>query len=89
MARDEDVSIADLLLRIKLVNFGAGKSKAQFCEVLRTRREIEETLEYMHAQKPGWKWSSARWFVDGTGPVEIDEVPANGRRRAAAQQKPR
>lgn len=90
VARDAEVSIADVLLRLKLVNFGAGQSKAQFCEVLRTRREIKETLAYMHAQKPpGWRWSSARWFVDGTGPVEVDDVPLSGGRRSAAQPKSR
>jgi len=51
--------------------------------VLRTRHEFDETLNYMHQnpvrqgliQDPrDWNWSSARWFLELRGPLQIDEV---------------
>jgi putative transposase len=54
-----------------------------FDHILRTRGEFDETLEYMHENPVkqalvenslDWKWSSARWFADRTGPVPIADV---------------
>jgi putative transposase len=51
--------------------------------VPRTRGEFDQTLRYMHLNPVrkglvdddlGWRWSSARWFLDGTGPVMIDNI---------------
>ncbi len=51
--------------------------------VLRTRAEFDEALEYIHMNPVvkglvqdslGWPWSSARWFVERQGPVEIDQI---------------
>jgi putative transposase len=51
--------------------------------ILRIRREFDQTLEYIH-QNPvrrglvetamEWPWSGAAWYLDGTGPLAIDEV---------------
>ena len=51
--------------------------------VLRTRGEFDEALEYIHMNPVvkglvqdsyAWPWSSARWFVERQGPVEIDQI---------------
>ncbi len=51
--------------------------------VLRTRGEFDEALEYIHMNPVvkglvqdsfAWPWSSARWFVERQGPVEIDQM---------------
>ena len=63
-----------------------------FDHILRTRGEFDQTLEYMHENPVkralvenslDWKWSSARWFADQTGPIPIDDVrlPLNPRDR--------
>jgi len=89
----ESASICDVLVRIKTaITLGIARTRAEhwpvwqarfYDHILRTRREFEETLAYIHAnpvttglvEEPlGWKWSSARWFIDGTGPVEVDKV---------------
>ena len=50
---------------------------------VRTRGEFDDTLEYMHmnpvrrglVEDPlAWRWSSARWFPDRTGPAELDQI---------------
>ena len=59
---------------------------------LRTRKEFDDALEYMHnnparrglVEEPAaWPWSSARWFVDETGPVPVDvmRLPFDSRAR--------
>ena len=49
----------------------------------RTRGEFGEALDYMHmnpvrkgfVEDPlAWKWSSARWLAQGSGPIKIDSV---------------
>ncbi len=48
-----------------------------------TRGEFDEALEYIHMNPVvkglvqdsfAWPWSSARWFVERQGPVEIDQI---------------
>ena len=50
---------------------------------LRTRGEFDEALAYMHMNPVrngfvedalAWKWSSARWLAESTGPIRIDCV---------------
>ena len=51
--------------------------------ILATRNEFDDSLEYVH-QNPvrrglvedalDWEWSSAAWYAQRTGPIEIDEV---------------
>ena len=64
--------------------------------VLRTRGEFDEALEYIHMNPVvkglvqdsfAWPWSSARWFVERQGPVEIDQVrlPSGRKSRISAQ----
>jgi len=67
----------------------AGQRSATFWQsrfsdyVLRTRGEFEDTVEYIHgtpvrkqlvAEPAAWRWSSARWFADQTGPIAVDSV---------------
>jgi putative transposase len=50
--------------------------------ILHSRAEFDQTLDYVH-QNPvvkglvhdssNWKWSSAAWYANRTGPIEIDE----------------
>lgn len=51
--------------------------------VLRTRCEFDETLDYIHnnpvkrelVKDPcDWNWSSARWFLERMGPLQMDDV---------------
>jgi putative transposase len=51
--------------------------------ILRTRAEFDQTLNYMHenpvliglVKDPvDWNWSSAAWYANRTGPIEIDDV---------------
>jgi len=50
---------------------------------LRTRAQYDETFDYIHmnpvkrglADEPvKWRWSSAAWFANGSGPIAMDEV---------------
>jgi putative transposase len=51
--------------------------------ILHLRSEFDQTLAYIH-QNPGvkglvedsvdWKWSSAAWYVNRSGPIEIDDI---------------
>ncbi|HVP45097.1 MAG TPA: transposase [Bryobacteraceae bacterium] len=51
--------------------------------IIRTRTEFDQTVEYIH-QNPvekglvkiqaDWMWSSAAWYANQTGPLEIDDV---------------
>jgi len=51
--------------------------------ILGTRHEFDAALEYIH-QNPvrrglvgdalEWEWSSAAWYAQRTGPIEMDEV---------------
>ena len=51
--------------------------------ILRWRSEFDHTLEYMHdnpalkglvEDSVDWKWSSAAWYANRTGPIEINDV---------------
>ena len=90
---DEGSSISDVMMRVKILaqrqisnarNMREGIWQSRFYDhILRTRREFDETLEYMH-QNPvrnalvesatDWGWSSAGWYAGGTGPIVMDEV---------------
>ncbi len=51
--------------------------------ILHFRAEFDQTLSYMH-ENPAvkglvedaadWKWSSAAWYTNRTGPIEVDDV---------------
>ena len=47
--------------------------------ILHTRLEFDQALEYIH-ENPAvkglvdWKWSSAAWYSNRIGPIEIDDV---------------
>jgi len=89
----EDSSISDVMMRVKiLAQRQISKARASregtwqsrfYDHILRTRREFDETLDYIH-QNPvrkglvesatDWTWSSAGWYVNRTGPISIDEV---------------
>ena len=51
--------------------------------ILRVRAEFDQTLAYTHEnpavnglleRSVDWKWSSAAWYVNRSGPIEIDDV---------------
>ena len=51
--------------------------------ILHSRAEFDQTLEYIHENpvvkglvedSVEWKWSSAAWYSQRTGPIEIDDV---------------
>jgi len=51
--------------------------------ILRWRSEFDQTLAYMHenpavkglvGDSVDWTWSSATWYVNRTGPIEMDDV---------------
>ncbi|MBZ5593359.1 MAG: transposase [Acidobacteriia bacterium] len=89
----ETSSISGVMHRIKISSaqrirkiraFPAPIWQSRFYDhILRTRREFDQTLEYIH-QNPverrlvqnslDWKWSSASWLKDRSGPLEVDEV---------------
>jgi putative transposase len=90
---EEGSSISDILMRVKiLAQRQISKARGSpvgiwqnrfYDHILTTRREFDETLEYMH-QNPVRKrlvesatelpWSSAGWYANRTGPIPIDEV---------------
>jgi len=96
----ESAAISDILLRIKTAasnRIRKARHEAApiwqprfYDHMIRTRREFDETLNYMH-QNPvrkglvtnslDWRWSSEQWFLDRSGPLQIDEVklPLNPR----------
>jgi putative transposase len=89
----EGSSISDVLMRVKILAQRQISKARGSCEgiwqsrfydhILRTRREFDETIDYMH-QNPvrkklvevatDWPWSSAGWYADRTGPISIDDV---------------
>ena len=97
-----DSSISDILMRVKISAYRQiskargsreGIWQSRFYDhILRTRREFDEVLEYIH-QNPvrkqlvesavDWPWSSAGWYSDRTGPIPMDQVrlPFNPRDR--------
>jgi REP element-mobilizing transposase RayT len=90
---EEGSSISDVMMRIKiLAQRQISKARAShegiwqsrfYDHNLRTRREFDETDDYIH-QNPvrrklvesatEWPWSSAGWYADRTGPIPIDQV---------------
>jgi hypothetical protein len=51
--------------------------------ILHLRSEFDQTLEYMHENPAvkglvedavNWKWSSAAWYANRTGPIKMDDV---------------
>ena len=45
---------------------------------------LEKMLDYIHMnpvrkglveRATDWKWSSAQWYANGTGPLELDQIP--------------
>jgi len=78
-----------ILMRIKIAAYqrmGKGRECAEpiwqsqfYDHILHTRLEFDQALEYMH-ENPAvkglvdWKWSSAVWYANRTGPIEIDDV---------------
>jgi putative transposase len=51
--------------------------------ILHLRSEFDQSLEYMHENPAvkglvedtvNWKWSSAAWYENRTGPIEMDDV---------------
>jgi REP element-mobilizing transposase RayT len=51
--------------------------------ILHLCAEFDQTLEYMHGNPAvkglvedaaDWKWSSAAWYANRTGPIEMDDV---------------
>jgi len=89
----EGSSISDFLMRVKIAayqriskatNLRGGIWQSRFYDhILRTRREFDQTLEYIHrnpvrrglVETPReWPWSSAAWYLNGSGPLPMDEV---------------
>jgi putative transposase len=86
---EDSTSISDILMRIKIAAYqriGKGRECAEpiwqsqfYDHILHTRLEFDQALEYMH-ENPAvkglvdWKWSSAVWYANRTGPIEIDDV---------------
>jgi putative transposase len=87
----EETTISEVMRRFKLGAFQrlrhAGHRSAPFWQsrfydhALRTRREFDDALEYMHwnpvrkglvADPAAWPWSSARWLEEETGPIRMD-----------------
>jgi putative transposase len=97
---DEGGSISDVLMRVKiLAQRQIGKARGSreviwqsrfYDHILRTRREFDETVEYIH-QNPvrkgmvesatDWAWSSAGWYMNRTGPISIVRLPLDPRGR--------
>jgi len=88
---DEETTISEVMRRFKLSTFQqlrhAGHRSSPFWQsrfydhALRTRREFDDALEYMHwnpvrrglvADPAAWPWSSARWLAEETGPIRMD-----------------
>jgi REP element-mobilizing transposase RayT len=87
----ETTTISEVMRRFKLSAYqtlrAAGHRRDPFWQgrfydrALRTRREFDEALDYMHmnpvrrglaAHPAAWPWSSARWFEEESGPVRVD-----------------
>jgi len=90
---EERTTISDVMKRFKLGTFRrlriSGQRSRPFWQsrfhdhALRTRGELDETLEYIHMnpvrkglvrEPQAWRWSSASWFTAGSGPIAMDEV---------------
>lgn len=90
---NEGSSISDILMRVKVGCYQRIRKRRAdpaaiwqsrfYDRILRTRREFDETLAYIH-ENPlrkgivddplAWNWSGARWFADRSGPIEMNEV---------------
>jgi hypothetical protein len=57
--------------------------QSRFYDHIHWRAEFDQTLAYIH-ENPAvkglvedsvdWKWSSAAWYANRTGPIEMDDV---------------
>jgi len=99
---EETTTISDIIKSFKLGTFQSLKRsghrpvafwQSRFCDhALRTRKEYDDTLSYVHmnpvtrglvAAQRDWPWSSARWIDEREGPLAVDflRLPSEPRAR--------
>ena len=69
--------------RIQPIRGRAFRQSRFYDRAVRTRGEYDEAFDYIHMNPVyrrltddpvNWRWSSARWYAEGTGPIAMDQV---------------